>query len=139
MIFVLNSNNTPITNQVWQNVVKKLSFRRSQSLPEAPEGSTKYGEQHTKVPGRSPKTCFFKKRGVLGVRYSTLGLAISANRVAIRPPHQQNSAGALRAPHPLFLPRGVLLIDLRYLLSSMSSNERLSLSLLCGQGADAIS
>ena len=42
----------------------------------------------------------------LGVRYSTSGLAISANRLAIRPPHQQNSGGALRAPPPAVFARG---------------------------------
>ena len=49
----------------------------------------------------------------LGVRYSTSLLAISANRLARSPPHQQNNGAPLRGAHPLFLLGGVLLSDLR--------------------------
>ena len=50
---------------------------------------------------------------ILGFRYSTSLLAIIANRLARRPPHQQNKEVPLRGAHSLFLPWGVLLSDLR--------------------------
>ena len=39
--------------------LKKLGFGGSQSVWNTPGGSEKYGEQHTKVPGRSPKKMIF--------------------------------------------------------------------------------
>ena len=47
---------------------------------------------------------------LLGVRKSTLGLAISANRLAIP---QITGGRPLHAPHTMFSPEGVLLSDLR--------------------------
>ena len=44
----------------------------------------------------------------LGFRYSTSLLAISANRLARRPPYQQNNGAPLRGAHPLFLLGGRL-------------------------------
>ena len=49
----------------------------------------------------------------LRIRSSTSCLAISANRLAKRPPRQQTKGAPLRGAHPLFLPGVVLLSDLR--------------------------
>ena len=85
------------------------------------------------VQERTTLACFFvfskcASHGVdlyLGVRYSTSLLAISANRLAKRPLHQQNNGAPLRGAHQLFLLGGVLPCDLRYLPIRTSSNERL--------------
>ena len=62
---------------------------------------------------------------ILGVRYSTSDLAINANRLAIRPPAKRAGGEREARPRCFVDDGGALLIDLRYLLSPTSSNERL--------------
>ena len=63
-----------------QKKIEKLGFGGSQSVWNTPGDSEKYGEQHTKVPGRSPKKSIFLNFWVAALHFLHFFSAAAAEK-----------------------------------------------------------